>query len=202
MTPEPSYYKICSRLDCDNAGAPQDANNFYPRKGSKDGLRCECKPCSKKGVKYNAGTRVYMRGWRERNRDKFNAYHRGLNRLHPRVNRQDTFTRYGVTREWYEATLSSQGGVCAICGRDAVASKTKFRFHIDHDHDCCKKERTACDQCRRGLLCFVCNTRLSLVEGEWLTKAVAYLSHFRKPLSVQATALADTPDATRNGDKA
>lgn len=69
-------------------------------------------------------------------------------------------TRYGMTREQYDALLEAQGGVCAIC-RAAVPQ------HIDHDH---------ATGAVRGLLCHGCNVRLGgWDDADWRTRALAYL---------------------------
>jgi hypothetical protein len=105
------------------------------------------------------------------------------------------------TSEWYEETLVSQGGHCALC--EAVPSEGK-RFQIDHDHSCCptdKTHRKTCGKCIRGLLCEGCNTflghlerlmrdfinydnaevylRNSVVPDSWTHKALQYLKSYK-----------------------
>lgn len=58
--------------------------------------------------------------------------------------------RHGLTEEAYEALLSKQGGVCAICGAGG-------ELVIDHDHNCCPTGNGSCGKCVRGLLCDRCN---------------------------------------------
>jgi len=89
-----------------------------------------------------------------------------------------SFARYGTDRTWYEETLASQGG-CAICGTKAPADGQEF-FHVDHNHNCCTKKKTACDKCRRGLLCGRCNTTLERMEviPNWAANAVSYLRKY------------------------
>ncbi|MGW0738186.1 endonuclease domain-containing protein [Streptomyces sp. NPDC002851] len=64
------------------------------------------------------------------------------------------FGNYGVTREYIDALLAFQGGVCAICGRGAASGAGGT--HIDHDHTCCPGRRS-CGACVRGLVCSKCN---------------------------------------------
>lgn len=54
---------------------------------------------------------------------------------------------FGVTTEEYDAILTHQGGVCAICG----TAPRKKRLAVDHDHKTGKI---------RGLLCTQCNHRV------------------------------------------
>lgn len=58
----------------------------------------------------------------------------------------------GLTPEQYKAILEEQGGVCALCKQPPK----RTRLSVDHDHACCPSER-ACERCRRGLLCNICN---------------------------------------------
>lgn len=76
---------------------------------------------------------------------------------------------HGVTREWYDAKLSEQGGVCAICGADTPRAKRRVHFYVDHDH------RTGEP---RGLLCCQCNYGLGHFgdDPEVLRRAATYLT--------------------------
>lgn len=81
---------------------------------------------------------------------------------------------YKASRDWYEGVLKSQGGKCAICGRDS--SEFVRALAVDHDHSCCPKTPT-CGECNRGLLCHFCNSGLHSIERDknWLASAVKYL---------------------------
>lgn len=57
--------------------------------------------------------------------------------------------RYGVSREWYEATLERQGGVCAICGVEPGGKARKFA--VDHSHETGEPRGILCGDCNRGL---------------------------------------------------
>lgn len=78
-------------------------------------------------------------------------------------------TYYGVTVEWYDATLEDQGGKCAICGsRDKRRKNVKY-FAVDHDHRTGKA---------RGLLCHPCNVGIGNLQDDVniLAKAIQYLN--------------------------
>lgn len=75
-------------------------------------------------------------------------------------------TKYGLTRESYEAMLADQGGRCAVC-------KEALMMHVDHCHSTGKV---------RGLLCIGCNRGLGYFKDrpELLKRAAAYLVRSRK----------------------
>ena len=80
---------------------------------------------------------------------------------------------YGLTAEGFDALLADQHGRCAICG--APEPGGRGAWHIDHDHSCCPPKH-ACDNCRRGLLCAMCNIALGTLKDEAiLLSAIAYL---------------------------
>ena len=76
---------------------------------------------------------------------------------------------YGITVEDYDAMLTAQGGVCAIC--EGPQAKAYLYFDIDHN-----KETGAV----RGLLCRHCNTRLSALESDFHARGMAYLRRHRR----------------------
>ena len=71
---------------------------------------------------------------------------------------------YGLTVEQYEALVSAQGGLCAICASDGGGR----RLAVDHCHATGKV---------RGLLCLNCNTALGKLgdSPSRLREAAAYL---------------------------
>lgn len=103
--------------------------------------------------------------WRENNPDKGAEYHR---KYYP--------ASYGWTAEQYEAEVQSRNGLCDVCKRP---QQSGIRLAVDHDHECCS-ERSACDKCRRGLLCTNCNTLLGSAHDsiEILESAISYLNSF------------------------
>ena len=83
---------------------------------------------------------------------------------------------YNISASDYEAMLTAQDGVCAICKRveiyqDALGSRTIRRLNVDHDH---KTGRV------RALLCSRCNTGLGNFDDDpdLMRSAIAYLAQF------------------------
>jgi Autographiviridae endonuclease VII len=66
------------------------------------------------------------------------------------VRRQDRYlkSRYGLSREDYDALLARQGGVCAIC-----AKPPEKTLCVDHCHATGKVRGLLCRQCNFGLGC-------------------------------------------------
>jgi len=85
---------------------------------------------------------------------------------------------YGLTAEKYQAQVQSQNGLCAIC---KGPQQGDCNLAIDHNHECCP-ERSACDKCRRGLLCTNCNNALGRVHDsiEILQSMISYLHQYHK----------------------
>lgn len=73
--------------------------------------------------------------------------------------------------EQFEAMLSAQGGVCAICQAGEGV------LQVDHDHSCCAGQRS-CGSCVRGLLCAKCNTAVAFFGDDpaRIRRAIAYLT--------------------------
>lgn len=89
------------------------------------------------------------------------AYHNA--RYNPRQ-RQDLDLRknYGITVDQYEAMLTAQGGVCAVCGRPETHPHTRGQdrpcyLAVDHDHVTGEV---------RALLCKECNTALGSLHDD------------------------------------
>lgn len=102
---------------------------------------------------------------RDKNPERDAAYHR---KYHP--------LSYGLTAEQYEAEVQMRNGLCDICHRP---QQSGIRLAIDHDQTCCPP-RTACDKCRRGLLCTNCNTLIGSAHEsvEVLEAAISYVKKY------------------------
>lgn len=95
--------------------------------------RCRCEDCTRARREYNAGYR----------QDNAEALRRAY------------LANYGVTPEWYDATLEAQGGGCAICGEVKLAPGHR-NLQVDHDHATGRV---------RGVVCKGCNGLIGRVEA-------------------------------------
>lgn len=121
-----------------------------------------------KQQKHREKRRLYMQGWRERNRDRHNdlarqSHHRNKHK-HVEKNRERALkTLYGLTASQYEAILSTQGGGCRLCGKPPGVR----RLSVDHCHTTGRI---------RGVLCVSCNTTLGRLEQIGIERVIAYLT--------------------------
>lgn len=78
-----------------------------------------------------------------------------------------------MTLDEFNALLVSQGGVCAVCLRQAPDDY----YVVDHDHSCCPARTRSCGQCIRGLLCDACNLGIGKLgdDPDVLARAASYL---------------------------
>jgi len=77
--------------------------------------------------------------------------------LPPGVTRtRDQAWRYGLPAGDFERRLAEQEGCCYLC-REPLDTEKKRGIHVDHDHSCCRGNRS-CGKCIRGLACHACNT--------------------------------------------
>jgi len=84
-----------------------------------------------------------------------------LSRLYGSSRHDHLRRRYGISVDEFDRLVARQGGVCAICGREAPE-------HVDHEH------RTGEV---RDILCFNCNGGLGQFRDstDFLRHAAAYL---------------------------
>lgn len=101
----------------------------------------------------------YYKEYYLRNREKISERHRKNRLSAPEKRKQQQrgwnykhrLKKFGISEEWFDETLKSQKGKCAICGKKFIKNKP----HIDH----CHKTNKA-----RGLLCLTCDTGLGHIE--------------------------------------
>lgn len=118
---------------CNTCGAQKPLNDFF-REASNitDGRRGSCKPCKQKETM----------AWREKNKDKYNAYMRERNKHHYPEYR---LKRYDLTPAQHAQRVLEQGNKCKICKK---AQKGKRPLVVDHHRH---------TGAVRGLLCYGCN---------------------------------------------
>ena len=143
---------------------------FYANPTGRDGLRPECKSCTRayrsRWYAENADAEVArVKRWQQANADRVNASQRERRR-DPAVKRKERDghlrRKFGITIEQYELILALQGGVCAICKREP---NPNISLHVDHDHE---------TGAIRGLTCFRCNQALGAFgESATLLRAAA-----------------------------
>lgn len=160
--------KICSKC-----GIEQPLDQFYRAKGTRDGLRGECRSCFRARAKeryplVREQAIERARQWRLDNLDRFQANQRRM-RSTPegkaRSRAGHLKRKYGLTLDQYDEMLADQGGGCGICGRPPSDT---ISLHIDHDHETGRI---------RGLLCFRCNNSLGDLDDDpdLLLAALLYL---------------------------
>ena len=158
---------------CTKCGVRQPIENFYRAAGTRDGYRGDCKTCfqARAAGRYRldpTSMKARAKRWQAANPERVaeNARrYRETGRKAASDRRSYLKRKYGVTPEWYDETLASQGGGCAICGRPP---RDDISLHVDHDH--------STGQLRK-LLCFLCNNLLGDVDDDAgrLLAAAAYL---------------------------
>lgn len=158
---------------CTKCGVLQPLTEFYAAKGTRDGLRGDCKTCFKRRAaeRYARNpepVKERVRRWAQDNPEKRADWMRRYRASGRRqeVDRRTYLKRtHGITPEQYDQQLAAQRGVCAICEQPP---RDDISLHVDHDH---------ATGARRGLLCFRCNNALGDFgdDGERIAQAAAYL---------------------------
>lgn len=113
-----------------------------------------------------------MRRMRQRNAARALIHGRHVDpAIKRRWNKAYKLTCYGLTQELFDRLLAIQQSACAMCREPFIEGRPIF---IDHDHACCRNEKSSCGTCVRGLLCLSCNTALGHIERKY-EMARAYL---------------------------
>ena len=150
--------------------------SFHRASAARDGHRPECKACTavrrKRWYEANRAREIpRVTEWQRANPDLVRAS-RARAKADGRRQAQDRRSylkrTYGITVEQYDEMLASQGGVCAVCGREP---RDDISLHVDHDHE---------TGAIRGLLCFRCNNSLGDLgdDPDLLRRAAAYIEAF------------------------
>lgn len=85
----------------------------------------------------------------------------------------DLLRRYGLTRASYDALLTEQQGVCAICATTDPGRGHRF-FSVDHDHSTGEVRGLLCNNCNVGIGMLLRDCRDSI---PLLLALVKYLRH-------------------------
>lgn len=150
-----SNFKLMTKK-CYKCGKWKDVEEFYGNKSKPDGKTCECKDCCKILRKQERLAKPELARERSKRFQERNPnYHRNTNL---RLN-------YNLSPEQYDAILTSQNGVCAICELSCSSGR---RLAVDHCHS---------TGVIRGLLCTNCNTGLGRYQdsSKLLRRAAQYL---------------------------
>jgi len=123
----------------------------------------ECKRIWAKTEAQKKYRKEYMRLWREKNKNKYNAwardyYSKNKDKWKSRKREYRLVRMYNITTEEYNNMFEKQKGTCYICGKEPVShakNKNSKVLHIDHNHETGKV---------RGLLCSKCNGALGWYE--------------------------------------
>lgn len=101
--------------------------------------------------------REYQKAYWERNKTRLNEKARNKRKAHPEKKYFEMLkNRYGVSREWFEAQMLSQGGKCVCEFEFGLFSGDRNKSpHVDHNHETNEI---------RGLLCLRCNTVIGLLR--------------------------------------
>ena len=161
---------------CSKCGEDKLFNEFHRNSSQRDGLRSECKVCRKiyhsvpksdeakenlrKRKKKWAGTEKGKRLAKQHN-ERYKASRKGV----AAARKSHLKRNYNITPDTYNAMVSSQKGLCAICGE---SPSNGGNLYVDHDH---KTNEV------RSLLCNNCNLAIGLVKEDVviLANAIAYI---------------------------
>ncbi len=175
--------KICTRCKI-----TFPLSDYAKDRNRSDGLHPHCRNCRRtygtpyarerrKDPEWARRERNNLRKWRAANPDKCREYRqRAYSKRTPLDNKESFLkSKYGITLAEYEAMLSSQNGVCAICKRPE-RRKSRYggvcRLHVDHCHE---------TGVVRGLLCSRCNLAFDAFGTE--ERIAAALEYLRKSIS-------------------
>ena len=157
--------------NCTGCKEDKPLDQFYKAAKKKDGLTWRCKECQSKyyqdnrekilarSKQYREANPDYLKQWRAKNADHVKSNYRQR--------------AYRLTQEQYDQMLKDQNYVCAICREEEKNGKS---LAVDHDHSCCKGNKS-CGECVRQLLCDHCNRMLGYARDniETLKAAQNYL---------------------------
>ena len=142
-----------SNKKCPSCQQEKDTSLFHKNRTTKDGFQWHCIECRKK-IDCRPEKRAQDRQRYHENKDTY------LNQYYKRV--------YKIGLKEYDALLTKQNNVCAICEKECSSGR---RLAVDHDHDTGKVRALLCGICNRGLGYFQHNPQI-------ITEAIKYLEKY------------------------
>ena len=107
--------------------------------------------------------KIYSKEWRRRPENRKRVNTQSVERV-KRKRLRKNLGRYGITIQEYNALLSSQDNVCALCGRPP----SRKRLSVDHEHQ--KGDKNVESSSKRikirGLLCHRCNRAIGFLSND------------------------------------
>ncbi len=167
---------------CTQCNTHQPVSNFHKQAKAKDGLQFRCKDCDKafhhaRYLKDKEKISEQTKKWKEENKEK--AYIQGMEWRKNNVEKVKEYQRtsnlrknFGIEIEEYEALLSEQNGVCAICSQPETyihkATGKPARLAVDHCHASGSVRKLLCKACNNGLGLFRDNPELLIKAADYL----------------------------------
>jgi hypothetical protein len=179
---------------CNVCGVAKPLSKFRKANGNKDGLCYYCKECESKSSrerrkKNSIRETIIVPEFKrcsfckiEKPTKKFDRCNRNNDGLQDyckycrTVKRRES--RYGVTEEWFQATLRAQGYACAICG--FIPGPDDRELDVDHDHLTGKNRGLLCGTCNRGLGYFRDDSRIIGLAKQYLLCPALEIRHRRR----------------------
>lgn len=173
-------FPVMENQTCTACQQTKALTDFYLRQKDPPLYKTKCKACYSVTQKTYAKTpngreaakKAYAR-WRSENLELARQISREGNRAARerdprRFKSYELKAHYGITLDEYDALLTAQGGVCAICG--AAEPRGMGVFHVDHCHKSSKVRGLLCNECNMGLGKFKDSEQLLLAAAKYLTE--------------------------------
>ena len=162
--------KICTKCKQEKS-----LSEFYKHKRYKDGHCHTCKSCAYKQQKeYRQQPKIA-----ENRKQYYKEYIKTHKEQYKKTQRKSHLGRtFGITPEDYDQMVKDQNNLCAVCGKPETMMRNgkPIALSVDHNHETGEI---------RGLLCFLCNSRLAYLEDmDFVLKARLYLARHNSMLNI------------------